>query len=55
MSGTREKLLYGAEQVFATRGIDAATVREVNEATGQRNTSAIRYHFSDMRGLLSAC
>ena len=54
MPDTREKLLEAAERLFATRGIDGATVREVNELAGQRNTSAIRYHFDGMSGLLAA-
>jgi len=54
VSDTREKLLLAAERLFATKGIDATRVRDVNALAGQRNTSAIRYHFDDRSGLLAS-
>jgi len=54
LSDTREKLLHAAEKLFATKGIDGTAIREVNALAGQRNTSAIRYHFDGMAGLLES-
>lgn len=46
--------MRAAETLFATKGIDNTSVREVNALAAQRNTSAIRYHFGGMEGLLAA-
>ncbi|MFF7944657.1 TetR/AcrR family transcriptional regulator [Nocardia gamkensis] len=51
---TRVMLMEVAERLFATRGIDAVTLREIQEATGQSNTSVIRYHFGSRDGLIRA-
>jgi TetR/AcrR family transcriptional regulator, regulator of cefoperazone and chloramphenicol sensitivity len=53
-SGTRERLLREAERVFARRGVHAATMREITEAAGQRNVSALTYHFGSREGVLWA-
>nr|WP_062331832.1 TetR/AcrR family transcriptional regulator [Herbidospora sakaeratensis] len=50
----RLKLTLAAEELFAERGIDAVSLREVNAAAGQRNASALQYHFGDREGLLRA-
>jgi len=47
---TREKLLEVAEQVFADRGYQAATIREICERAGA-NVAAVNYHFGDKLGL----
>jgi AcrR family transcriptional regulator len=47
---TREKLLDTAGRIFADRGYQAATVREICDAAGE-NVAAIRYHFGDKLGL----
>lgn len=49
---TRSRLLDEAELRFARQGIAAVTSREITEAAGQRNTSAISYHFGSREGLL---
>jgi AcrR family transcriptional regulator len=51
---TRVMLMEVAERLFATRGIDAVTTREIQEAAGQSNTSVIRYHFGSRDGLIRA-
>lgn len=51
---TRLQILLAAEKLFAERGIDAVSMREVNRAAGQRNTSALHYHYGSMDGLLGA-
>ena len=50
---TREAILAAAEELFATRGLHQATSREITEAAGQRNNSAIGYHFGSRAGLLA--
>jgi AcrR family transcriptional regulator len=47
-------LISAAERLFATRGIDGVSLREINREAGQRNTTSLQYHFGDRRGLLRA-
>lgn len=49
---TRERLLRAGERLFAERGIDGVRVREINQLAGQRNSSALHYHFGSRDGLL---
>ncbi|MFP6654088.1 MAG: TetR/AcrR family transcriptional regulator [Myxococcota bacterium] len=51
---TADKLLVAAEEAFAKSGIDRVSVRQINHLAGQRNTSAVRYHFGSKEGLLEA-
>ena len=51
---TRVMLMEVAERLLATRGIEAVTLREIQEAAGQFNTSVIRYHFGSRDGLIRA-
>lgn len=51
---TRVMLMEVAERLFATRGIEAVTLREIQEAAGQSNTTVIRYHFGSRDGLIKA-
>jgi len=48
---TRVKLILTAEKLFATRGIEAVSLREIAAAAGQRNTNAVTYHFKSKLGL----
>lgn len=50
----RAALLEHAERLFAERGIEAVSLRDVSSAAGQRNHSAAQYHFSDRHGLVAA-
>ena len=50
---TREKLLAAASEVFAQRGFQAATVREICERAGA-NVAAVNYYFRDKMGLYVA-
>ena len=54
MSETRERLLDAAEQLFAEKGLHRTSAREIVDAAGQRNASAIQYHFGGRSGLLEA-
>jgi AcrR family transcriptional regulator len=49
---TRVMLMEVAERLFATKGIEAVTLREIQQAAGQSNTSVIRYHFGSRDGLI---
>ena len=51
-SETKARLREEAERLFAGRGVWQVTVREITEAAGQRNTSALSYHFGSREGLL---
>lgn len=51
---TRSRLITAAELLFAERGIQAVSLREINSAADQRNSTALQYHFQDRRGLLVA-
>lgn len=50
----RTALLDAAERLFARRGIDGVSLRDVATAAEQRNHSAAQYHFGDRAGLLAA-
>ncbi len=52
-SAARQRLLDAALRLFAARGYEGATTREICEAAGA-NLSAIRYYFGDKAGLYRA-
>ncbi len=47
-------LLLAAERLFATQGIAATTIRQINTEAGQKNSSAIHYHFGSRDAILDA-
>jgi AcrR family transcriptional regulator len=47
---TREKLVEAAGPIFANRGYQATTIREICVGAGA-NVAAINYHFGDKLGL----
>jgi len=51
---TRISLLRAAERLFAERGVDSVSMREIAAAAGQANHSAALYHFEDKRDLLNS-
>lgn len=51
---TRATLVRAAEQLFAQKGVDGASLNEIKRAAGQRNAMALQYHFGDRAGLLRA-
>lgn len=53
-AATRARLIEAAEQLFAARGIDAVSLREINRLSGARNAVAVQYHFDDRSGVLNA-
>jgi AcrR family transcriptional regulator len=51
---TRRRLVDAAEALFAERGIDVVSLREITTAAGVRNSTALQYHFGDRDGLVRA-
>jgi AcrR family transcriptional regulator len=51
---TKGRLLEAAEKLFAERGIEGVSLREINSAAEQRNNVALQYHFENREGLLCA-
>jgi AcrR family transcriptional regulator len=49
-TGTRERLLEAAGQVFGERGYRGATIRQICKAAGA-NVAAVNYHFEHKEGL----
>lgn len=48
------RLIRAAERLFAERGIEVVSLREISRAAGQGNTNALQYHFGDRDGVLDA-
>ncbi|MHC3474566.1 TetR/AcrR family transcriptional regulator [Streptomyces sp. 7R007] len=51
---TRELILTAAERLFAERGVIAVSNRQVSEAAGQGNNTAVGYHFGTKADLVRA-
>lgn len=51
---TRELLMVTAERLFAMNGVEGVSLREIQAAAGQSNTSVITYHFGSQAGLVRA-
>lgn len=51
---TRTKLIIAAERLFAMYGPEGATSRMILSEAGQRNASALSYHFKDRSELIEA-
>ena len=51
---TKLALMRAAEKLFAERGVDHVSLREVSVAAGQKNHSAAVYHFGSREGLIDA-
>ncbi len=51
--GTRELILEKAEELFAAKGIEGASIRDITAAAGV-NLAAINYHFETKEGLVKA-
>lgn len=51
---TKARLLAAGEHLFARKGIDGVTLRELHELAGQKNPSALHYHFGSRRALVLA-
>jgi AcrR family transcriptional regulator len=51
---TREQLIVAGERLFAQIGLDNVSLRQINNAAGQRNSSAAHYHFGSKEALVQA-
>lgn len=47
-------IIQAAERLFALEGYEAVSTRMISREAGQKNHSALHYHFGDKMGLLSA-
>jgi AcrR family transcriptional regulator len=50
---TRARLIRAAEQRFARDGVAGARISDIVRDAGQRNDSAVGYHFGSRQGLLT--
>jgi AcrR family transcriptional regulator len=48
------RLVAAAERLFAARGIEGVSLREITREAEQRNSTALQYHFGDRLGLVAA-
>jgi len=51
---TKYNLILSALELFAENGIDAVSMRTINNAAGTRNASAVHYHFGSKIGIIEA-
>jgi AcrR family transcriptional regulator len=51
---TREQLLDAAEKLFVERGLYDVSLRAILREAGQKNQSALQYHFGSREGLITA-
>jgi AcrR family transcriptional regulator len=54
VSATRELILSTAERLFAERGVHEVSNRQISEAAGQGNNTAVGYHFGTKADLVRA-
>lgn len=53
-ASSSDLLLFTAERLYAEKGIDAVSMREISREAEQRNTSALHYHFGSKEALIRA-
>jgi AcrR family transcriptional regulator len=53
VASARELIIVAAERLIAERGVDVP-LRDIAAAAGQRNNSAVQYHFGSRDGLIDA-
>lgn len=51
---TRQALMRAAEKLIAEHGIENVSIRLILAESGQKNTSALQYHFKNLKGLIAA-
>jgi len=51
---TRTSLIEAAERLIAKKGLADVSTREILQEAGQRNQSALQYHFGSKTGLIQA-
>ncbi|MFF2555770.1 TetR/AcrR family transcriptional regulator [Nocardia sp. NPDC058058] len=50
----KDQILAAAERLFAEFGIESVSLRQIAVAAGQRNTSAVAYHYGSKDALVEA-
>jgi AcrR family transcriptional regulator len=53
-SASAQRLVVAAERLFAERGIDGVSLRQIAAEAGSGNNSAVHYHFGSKHGLIRA-
>ena len=53
-SKTQLEIIYAAEIIMGQKGIENTTHRDIVNLAGQKNTSAILYHFGSIEGVVNA-
>jgi len=51
---TKEQIVLAAERLFAERGYEGVSLREIGAAAGSGNNSAVQYHFGSKERLVVA-
>jgi AcrR family transcriptional regulator len=51
---TKQALMRAAEKLIAEKGIENVTIRDIVQSAGQKNESALQYHFRNLKGLIAA-
>jgi AcrR family transcriptional regulator len=51
---SRLRLVDAATRLFAQHGIDSVALKDIVAAAGQKNQSAVQYHFGGKQGLIAA-
>ncbi len=54
MNPTRERLINTAERLFALHGLDGVSLDRIRREAGEKNASALQYHFGGKAALLRA-
>jgi len=53
-TSSRLRMILVAEKLFAEKGLDGVSLREIVQAAGQGNSNAVQYHFGSKEGLVFA-
>ncbi|MDA0977757.1 MAG: helix-turn-helix domain containing protein [Proteobacteria bacterium] len=53
-TATQQALKLATEKLIAEKGLANVTIREIVREAGQRNESALQYHFRNFQGLIAA-
>lgn len=53
-AATRQSLMRAAEKLIAANGMENVTIRDIMAEAGQKNASALQYHFKNLGGLIEA-
>jgi AcrR family transcriptional regulator len=51
---TKEQIILAGEALFASRGLDGVSLRQIGAAAGNGNNSAVQYHFGSKEQLVRA-